>query len=153
MTAGRTQAADHLVVAGSAVVLVAGFLDWFTFTGAVAANAFDFTLTGSVPWLLLVSAGAITFVAINAPGPLSGCREAVAVLTIAAGGAVLIGVRTVVGAEAGDVVPTPHPADDVTLDRAVGLWLALLGAVLAAGAAAVNVRRRCRPSTPLPRSG
>ena len=34
------------------MVFIAGFLDWFD-AGPVSPNAFDFTFTGLIPWLLL----------------------------------------------------------------------------------------------------
>ena len=50
--------ADWLVIVGGVMMLIAGFLDWFD-AGPVSPNAFDFTVTGLIPWLLLVAAAAL----------------------------------------------------------------------------------------------
>ena len=58
---------DWLVVAGGVLVLVFGLFRWFSWevdNGGVRiegkSNAFDYLLTGVVPWLLVVGAGVVT---------------------------------------------------------------------------------------------
>ena len=58
----RFRTADWLVIVGGAVVFIAGFLDWFD-AGPVSPNAFDFTFTGLIPWLLLTAAAVLAFLA------------------------------------------------------------------------------------------
>src|SRR4030095_3625596 len=56
----KFRTADWLVIVGGAVVFIAGFLDWFD-AGPVSPNAFDFTFTGLVPWLLLTAPAVLAF--------------------------------------------------------------------------------------------
>ena len=60
MDFGRFKTGDWLVIVGGVMMLIAGFLDWFD-AGPVSPNAFDFTVTGLIPWLLLAAAAVIAF--------------------------------------------------------------------------------------------
>ena len=60
MDFGKFTTADWLVIVGGVMMLIAGFLDWFD-AGPLSPNAFDFTITGLIPWLLLVVAAALGF--------------------------------------------------------------------------------------------
>ena len=60
MDFSKFRTADWLVIVGGAMMFVAGFLDWFD-AGPVSPNAFDFTFTGLIPWLLLTAAAVIAF--------------------------------------------------------------------------------------------
>ena len=58
---------DWLVVAGGALVLVFGLFHWFSWEidnagvrGEGKSNAFDYFVTGFVPWLLVVGAAVVT---------------------------------------------------------------------------------------------
>ena len=60
---------DWLVVAGGVLVLVFGVARWFSWEVTVdqvvvvpedTSNAFDYLLTGVLPWLLIVGAAAVT---------------------------------------------------------------------------------------------
>lgn len=57
----KFKTSDWLIVGGGALAVIAGvFLDWITASGfGGGANAFDFTLTGALPWLLLVASAVI----------------------------------------------------------------------------------------------
>ena len=97
---------DWLVVAGAALMLVFGLARWFSWEVNVdevvvvpkdTSNAFDYLLTGVVPWLLVVGAGVVTLLLAtealrpgNVPWPL--------VLVIATLlGFVLVLVRLILG--------------------------------------------------------
>jgi len=130
MDFGKFRTADWLVIVGGAMMFVAGFLDWFD-AGPVSPNAFDFTFTGLIPWLLLTAAAVIAFLLAGdvikagvAPWPLVAL-----VLTVL--GAALVVARLVVGADLGDVVSLDGAADR-SLDRAGGLWVSAIGACVAA---------------------
>jgi hypothetical protein len=134
----RFRTADWLVVVGGAVMFVTGFLDWFD-AGPVSPNAFDFTFTGLVPWLLLTAAALITFLA--AGGVLGSGVDTwgTIVLGLTAVGAVLVLVRLVIGADLSDVVDLAGSPDS-SLDRAGALWLAAIGACIAAAGGVMSYR-------------
>jgi hypothetical protein len=133
----RFKTADWLVVVGGAVVFVAGFLDWFD-AGPVSPNAFDFTFTGLVPWLLLTAAAALAFLAAAGVLP-SATPWPLILLGLAALGAILILVRLVVGADLSDVVDLAGEPDQ-SLDRAGALWLSAIGACVATAGSVMMFR-------------
>ncbi len=65
MDFSKFKTSDWLIIGGGVLTLIGGlFLDWIkvesfgvSFSGR---NAFDFTLTGALPWLLVIGATAIT---------------------------------------------------------------------------------------------
>jgi hypothetical protein len=119
---------DWLVIGGGLAVLIGGFLDWFTvdgFDGSV--NAFDYTLTGLIPWILIVGAGVITFLLAGGVMKAGGVPWTLVILGATALGALLIIIRLLIGA---DDVP-----DELDVSRGIGLWLSALGAIAAAAGA------------------
>jgi hypothetical protein len=124
----RFRTSDWLVVVGGAVVFVAGFLDWFD-AGPVSPNAFAFTFTGLVPWLLLTAAAVLAFLA--AAGVLPAAAPWPLILIGLTGlGAILVLVRLVGGADLSDVVDLAGQPDQ-SLDRSGALWLSAIGACVA----------------------
>ncbi len=75
---------DWLVVAGGVLVLVFGLFRWFSWEvdgrgrgrgPRAESNAFDYLLTGVVPWLLVVGAAIVTvLLATEALSPRQACR-------------------------------------------------------------------------------
>jgi hypothetical protein len=128
----RFRTADWLIIVGGAVVFIAGFLDWFD-AGPVSPNAFDFTFTGLIPWLLLTAAAVLAFLA---AGELLGSATPwpLILLVLTAFGAILVLVRLVVGADLSDVVDLAGQPDR-SLDRAGALWLSAIGACVATAGA------------------
>jgi hypothetical protein len=124
----RFRTADWLVIVGGAVVFVAGFLDWFD-AGPVSPNAFDFTLTGLVPWLLLTAAAALAFLAAGGVLPSTPPWPLI-LLGLTALGGVLVLIRLVAGADLSDVVDLAGQPDQ-SLDRSGALWLSAIGACVA----------------------
>jgi hypothetical protein len=127
---------QYLVVAGGALVFIFGLLRWFTWDlkqGDVViqkdqkANAFDYLLTGVVPWILVVGVAVVTV--LLAAGALNPGRVPWPLVTLAATvlGAILIIVRLAMG-------PGVDAEDGVSVDssRGIGLWVSALGAILAA---------------------
>ena len=93
---------QYLVVAGGALVLIFGLLRWFTWDlkqGDVViqkdqkANAFDYLLTGVVPWILVVGVAVVTV--LLAAGALNPGKVPWPLVTVAATvfGAILIIIR------------------------------------------------------------
>ena len=119
---------DWLVIGGGLVVLIAGFLDWFKLSDSdVGANAFDYTLTGLIPWILIVGAAVLTFLLAGGIIKAGGAPWTLIILGATALGALLIIIRVLIGA---DDVP-----DGLDVERAIGLWLSALGAIVAAAGA------------------
>jgi hypothetical protein len=122
---------EYLVVAGGAIVLIFGLLRWFSWEvdndgvrGSGKSNAFDYLLTGVVPWLLLVGAGAVTV--LLATGALNPGRVPwpLVILAATALGAVLIVIRLIIGDD------PDLEGLDVDVSRGIGIWLSAIGAIL-----------------------
>lgn len=111
---------DWLVVGGGAVFLIAGFLPWLELSfggfGSVSANAFDFTFTGVLPWLIFVAIAVLTFLRAAEIFKLPETFPASTVFFLAA----VLGLILVIGRFF-------YTQD---LDRAVGLFLALIAAAV-----------------------
>ncbi|WP_395152608.1 hypothetical protein [Ilumatobacter sp.] len=62
MDFSKFKTSDWLIVGGGVLTLIGGlFLDWLKADGfGGGAHAFDFTLTGALPWILLIAAAVIT---------------------------------------------------------------------------------------------
>jgi hypothetical protein len=63
----KFKTSDWLKIGGGAAMLIAGFLTWWKASiagfGSEGAKAFDFFFTGTIPWLLLVAIGVLSFLA------------------------------------------------------------------------------------------
>ncbi len=126
---------EYMVVAGGAIVLIFGLLKWFSWdvkeNGVVVvsdkSNAFDYLLTGVLPWLLVAGAAAVTL--LLATGALNPGRVPwpLAVLAATALGTVLVIVRLLMG-------PDVDSAASASVDssRGIGLWLSAVGSIVAA---------------------
>jgi hypothetical protein len=125
---------DWLVIGGGLLFLISGFIDWFD-TGPISSTAFEFTLTGLIPWILIVGAAVITF--LRAGGILKdgGLPWTLIVLGVVALGTLLVLLRLIIGADVSDFVSVPDGAEDASVSRAGGMWLATIGAVAAAAGA------------------
>jgi hypothetical protein len=136
---------DWLVVAGGALVLVFGLFRWFswevTVEGVVevpeqTSNAFDYLLTGVVPWLLIVAAATVTVLLAvealrpgNVPWPL--------VMLGATGlGFILILVRLIISIDPG----VSGEGAEADVSRGIGIWMSALGALVAMVGAFISFR-------------
>lgn len=135
---------DWLVIGGGVLFLIGGFLDWFQFDGEGGWNAFDYTLTGLIPWLLLVAAAVVTFLLAGGMLKRGDAPWSLIILGATGLGALLVIIRLITGSDASDQGGGP---DDGGLDRAAGLWICVIaaiisvvGAVLSFQAAGGNVR-------------
>ena len=139
MDFSKFKTADWLVVGGGLAVLIGGFLDWFSVDGGGSfGNAFDFTLTGLIPWILIVAAAVVTFLLAAGVMNAGGTPWTVLVLGATALGALLLLVRLIIGADASDFVSIPEGQEDFSLDRAFGLWFTVLGGIAAAAGAFIG---------------
>jgi hypothetical protein len=111
---------DWLRVGGGAAVLIAGFLPWLQFSAfgfSSSINAFDIFFTGTLPWLIFVAIGVLSFLA--AAG-IFKLPETLPVPTIFLG-----------GAAAGTLLIVIRFFYTQELGRGIGLFLGLIGAVVA----------------------
>jgi hypothetical protein len=136
------QLSDWLIVAGGVIVLVFGVARWFSWevsSGGVViedqtSNAFDYLLTGVIPWLLIVLAAAVTILlAVEALNP--GRVPWPLVMLAATGiGFVLILIRLIVGID-----PNVSGAD-ADVSRGIGIWFSAIGALVAVVGAFIGFR-------------
>ncbi len=119
---------DWLIVGGGAVFLIAGFLPWLELSfggfGSVSANAFDFFFTGIVPWLIFVALGVLTFLGAAEIFKLPETFPAPTVFL----GAAALGLLLV-------IIRFFYTQD---LDRAIGLFLALIAAAVVVAGTYMN---------------
>ena len=105
--------------------------------GPLSPNAFDFTFTGLIPWLLLVAAAVLGFLVAGEliparPGGVgAGHPRAQGV------GALLILVRLLIGADLSDIVDLAGIPDQ-DLSGAGGLWVAAIGLCVAAAGGVIK---------------
>ena len=133
MNTGRFTTPDLLKIIGSAVFVIFGLVNWVGNEGAPTFNAFEWPLSGTVPWILLLGVGIVSLLLAlgtlrhdMAPWPL--------ILLIAAGLATLLNLILVAAGPKLDV------GNDrtVNLDRSVFLFIAFLGAVAATAGAVMS---------------
>ena len=150
------------MVAGSVLVLIFGLFRWFTWEASIdnvvvipeqTSNAFDYLLTGVLPWLLLVGAGVVVVLLATGallPGKVPWPMVLVGVTGLAF---VLILIRLILGQDVdaeGDV--------DVDVSRGIGIWMSALGGLVAFVGAFIGFRNTgfdtdYQPVTGGPRSG
>ena len=125
MDLSKFKTSDWLKVGGGAVMLISGFLAWYSFDngfGSISYSGFDFFFTGIVPWLLLVAIGVLTFLGAAGIFKLPSSLPAPLIfLGASALSALLILIRFT---GPGHGVP-----DGVDMSRSAGLFLALLAAI------------------------
>lgn len=124
---------QYLVVAGGALMLVFGLLKWFSWKfdnggvkGSGKTNAFDYVLTGVVPWVLVAGAALVTI--LLATGALNPGKVPWPLVILAATvlGTVLILIRVIISHD------PKIEGVDVDVSRGIGLWVSTLGAILSA---------------------
>lgn len=147
MDLSKLKVTDWLIVAGGLVVALAGLFNWFdphgnpnvTASGGLSANAFAFTVTGVVPWLLLVGAAVLTVLIAGGVLDRRTAPWPFVLLVLTGLGTLLILVRLMVGADASDIGRLDG-IDDFALARATPLYLSVLGGAIATGGAFLNIQ-------------
>jgi hypothetical protein len=133
---------DWLLLGGGVLFLIGGFLDWITAEASVGGvgfsvsggNAFDFFLTGIIPWILIVGAAVITALLLAGTlRPATAPWPAILVFATAVG-ALLVLIRFLVPA-IGEDVP-----DGIDIGRGVGLWVCVLAAIASTVGAVLGFR-------------
>lgn len=127
MDLSKFKTSDWMKVGGGGLMLVAYFLKWWkldTDFGDFGAKGSDYFFTGTVPWLLLLAVGVLTFLGAAGVFKLPGSVPAPLVfLAASALSLLLVLVRFFSdGVDTGGV--------DSGLTRGIGLFLALAAAVV-----------------------
>ncbi len=127
MDLSKFKTSDWLKVGGAVLMLVAYFLTWWKFDldlgefgslGSVDLAGSEYFFTGTVPWLLLIAVGVITFLRAAGIWRLpSSVPEHLVVLAVAALSFLLVLIRFFSDGTAAD------------LDRGIGLFLALIATI------------------------
>lgn len=133
MNLSRLKPTEWLVVAGGVLVLVFGLLKWFSWESGTGgdlirgkSNAFDYLLTGVLPWLLVVGAAVVTLLLASGTLQREGVPWSLAILGATLLAAVLIVIRLIIGHSVdteGDV--------DVAVSRGIGVWVSAVGSIIA----------------------
>ena len=132
MDLSKFKTSDWLKVGGAAAVLIAYFLDWTSLpcggnSACESANlsGSDFFFRGTLPWLLIVAVGVLTFL-IAASVMKAGSLPWPLIFLVASAFATLLILIYIIH---------PSYAGFPDIGRGIGAWLALLGAgVTTAGA-------------------
>lgn len=138
----RFESADWLVVSGGLLLLLSSKLAWWSVAWATgqetSTDAFDYTMTGLVPLVVLVGVGVITVIVKTDSLPLPAWvvhPYLVAAAVIVAAG--LVGIRFF-----------RSGYEDVEgVSRGLGLYLAAAAVVIALIGAGQGIRARRRPSS------
>ena len=125
MDLSKFKTSDWLKVGGAVAVLIFGFLRWWGIDlgfASVKFNAFDYFFTGTIPWLLLVAIGVLTFLAAAGIFRLPASFPAPIVYLAASALSLLLIIIRLFG-------PGHGAPDNSGLSRGIGLWVCLLGAI------------------------
>lgn len=133
MDVSKFKISDWLMVGGGLGFLIFGtFFDWakIEIAGISASdgNAFDWFFRGTIPWLLVVGTGVVAFLLAGGVIKRSGLPWPI-ILLAATGLATLLVLLLLL---------TGPDKDGFDLDRAAGLWLSFVAAVVALVGAVMN---------------
>lgn len=132
MDISKFKQSDWLKVGGAAVVLVFAFFDWLSFDaggfGSFGVNAFEFEFTGTLPWILVVATGVLTFLMASGMMKAGSLPWPLLMLGATALATVLMLIRLLF-----------NPGAD-GLDRAFGLYLSVIGGAVALAGAFLSYR-------------
>lgn len=136
MDLSRFRTSDWLKVGGGALFLIAGFLTWWQAKAEIAGtsesetkNAFDYFLTGIVPWLIFIAIAVATFLVAAGRVRLPSSVPAPVLFLVAAALATLLFIIRFLVSGATDEEEAAINELGGELSRGIGLWLALIGAV------------------------
>jgi hypothetical protein len=134
MDLGKFKTSDWLKIGGAIVFLIFGFLDWVTIEGpggidaGGGGNVFDFFWTGTLPWILVLGTGILTFLLVN--GTMKAGNLPWPLIMLAATGlaALLLLIRIIFNPiEGSDAVE----AFGGSIGRGIGMIVSVLGGLVA----------------------
>lgn len=132
MDFSKFKTSDWMKIGGAVGFVLFGFVGWVKVSvqgiGSDTGNVFDFFWTGTVPWILVVAAGLITFLLAN--GSLKPGKVAWTPLMMAGNllAAVLVLIRLLFNPLEGKDVASSLGVD---ISRSAGLYLSAIAAVVA----------------------
>ena len=135
MDLSKFKTTDWLKVGGAAAFVVFGFFDWVTFEymgfGGEGGNVFDFTWTGTIPWILIVGVGITSFLLVS--GSMKPGNLPWGVIHVLAAGlaAVLVLIRLIIN-------PLEGKSEMEALGGDVGVGFGLIVCAIAAVAVAAG---------------
>ena len=140
MDLSKFKTSDWLKVGGAAVFLVFGFFDWVTveyagFGAGSGGNVFDFFWTGTIPWILVLGTGILTF--LMAAGMMNKGNLPWSLIFLAATGlaALLLLIRVIFNPlEGKDAVE----AIGGSVGRGFGMYLSVIGGLAACAGAVMG---------------
>lgn len=122
MDVSKFKTSDWLIVGGGAGMLIFGIaLDWISVGPFSTGNAFDFTLTGALPWLLLVAAAVLTVLVVGEVIKDSKAPWPLILLAMTGLAAFLLLIRLIF-----------NPGAPSGVSRALGMWLSVISGLVAA---------------------
>ena len=143
MDLSKFKPSDWMIVGGGLGFLIFGtFVGWISFSGGGEStsdgNAFDFFLTGTIPWILIVGAGVLTFLLVGGLVKANNVPWTLVILAATALGTLLVLLRLLFPTLGEDT----DLLDDIGIDvgRGIGLWLSTLSAIVATVGAALNFK-------------
>jgi hypothetical protein len=122
---------DWLMIGGGIGIFIFGFFNWVTVSGIGIGNVFDFFWTGTIPWILVIGSGVITFLLIQ--GTLKQDQAPWPLILLAATGlaALLLLIRLVFN-------PLDTGPIDFDVGRGVGMILSVVSGLAATAGAYLN---------------
>mgnify|MGYP001249728746 CR=1 FL=1 len=136
MDLSKFKTSDWLKVGGGVVMLVAGFLSWYSYDVSfvsVSYTGFDFFFTGIIPWLLLVAVGVLTFLAVAGIFKLPSSIPAPLVFLAASALATILVLIRFTG-------PGHDVPDEIDMSRGAGLFLALAAGIACTAGSAMGFK-------------
>lgn len=123
MDFSKFKTSDWLKIGGAIGMLIGGFLNWwkvdYGFGSVSGGKAFDFFFTGTIPWILLIASGVITFLAVQ--GTLKpNVPWALVTFFATALAALLLLIRVLF-----------NPGAVEGIDRGIGIYVSFLSGVVA----------------------
>ncbi len=120
---------DWLIVGGGLGFLIFGtFVDWAKIGGVSGNNAFDYFFRGTIPWLLVVGAGVVTFLLAGGVIKRGSAPWPIIILAATALATLLVLLIVLTGPDEGDF----------DLGRGPGLWLSFIASIVALVGAVLN---------------
>ena len=138
MDVSKFKLTDWLMVGGGLGFLIFGtFVAWIKVSvagvSASDGNAFDFFLTGTIPWILIVGAAVVAFLLAGGIIKAGNVPWPIILLAATALGTLLVLLRFLFPAMGEDTF-------GFDVGRGVGLWFSTIAAIVATVGAAMNFR-------------
>jgi hypothetical protein len=121
MDFSRFKTSDWLKIGGALAFLIFAFFNWIEAEGTdYGVNAFEFFWTGTLPWILLVGVGVLTFLLVQGIVKRGTTPWDMIMLAAAALATLLVLIR---------LIFNPLPGDDEGIERSFGLYICTLAAI------------------------